>query len=168
LGAHTITVTATDAAGNSASCTTSFTVLVPRPRLLSVRRCRCQRGCELPGGGSDRRRQRERQLLCSKRVTITQSPRRGPGRPGNALDHRHRDQARATARAATNTVTDTGAVVARRCPAPARMRTARRRFRLSRPAPAQLLCRRRTTVNHPRQGPWSAGAHDTSPRRCRR
>src|SRR5207247_3578178 len=26
LGAHTITVTATDAAGNSASCTTSFTV----------------------------------------------------------------------------------------------------------------------------------------------
>src|SRR5439155_14976833 len=31
LGAHTITVTATDAAGNSASCTTSFTVIDNTP-----------------------------------------------------------------------------------------------------------------------------------------
>lgn len=75
LGTHTITVTATDAAGNSSQCTTSFTVVddaLPAVTCAAPSTARADANCQAPvpsvGSASD---------SCPGAVTVTQSPATG-------------------------------------------------------------------------------------------
>src|SRR5207248_1496289 len=113
LGAHTITVTATDAAGNSATCTTTFTVMdstVPTVSCPAPTSASADAGCQAPvpnvlGGvtASD---------SCSgtNGITLSQSPVAGTlvGLGTNTITVTATDEAGNSANCTTTfTVTDT-------------------------------------------------------------